>query len=683
MAERLTLTERQRGLATAPAAAAATITDAGLAGTGGMPAAKTAAAATPEDNQAAMEVIPADELDEYVDRASGRMTVKVRGVSTDENSSSPSSEDHAGWIVATRRGRKTEKDSTTGDATQKQQHRPRSPGKRTPATRAQITQRVNSKLARTARMPNLPANDHRVIVRPRCGFAMGRLDLLEFVAAMATSACIPLEATLEDTVCPNFGQNIIVISTPSPDRAGKYDKVREITIKGNKHEIYAYRAAPDNTTKGIIYNIPLAYTQADIDACLLGERNPTVLAAHRMGETTAVIILFDGGRVPQYVKFASLIVRCKLYKQHKEVCRSCGQVGHRKDVCPRPDINVCFACGLHNPQEGHEATCKPVCKLCGGPHPSGTGKCRNKYKTPFVVRQRKMAAKKAGEHRSHDGKVSFVEKEDFPQLRRAGKENNGGTRQRMHSGNRSKSREKSTERRRSLSSHRETWASVAALRNAPLPDKRTAAGETRGRGGRDKSPLSHTSDRADSAEVKELRELVAQLQETVKEQKEMIEQLLRSQTSPATASQQPWQLGSVPRPPSLTPTGESGDGPLQPPAKMRKRTVVAETENEETMNEDSFKEDNESNNGGNATDESRPAPDETGINYGVRIHKLGKRLDKQANQIKVLSEKMTSIEQNIASMKREFTDLRQFIMDQFANLGGKQHGGNQGINDGP
>lgn len=95
MAERLTLTERQRGLATAPAAAVATITDAGLAGTGGMPAAKTAAAATPEDNQAAMEVIPADELDEYVDRDSGRMTVKVRGVSTDENSSSPSSEDHA------------------------------------------------------------------------------------------------------------------------------------------------------------------------------------------------------------------------------------------------------------------------------------------------------------------------------------------------------------------------------------------------------------------------------------------------------------------------------------------------------------------------------------------------------------------------------------------------------------
>ncbi|KAH9361397.1 hypothetical protein HPB48_003929 [Haemaphysalis longicornis] len=602
-----------------------------------MPAAKTAAAATPEDNQAAMEVIPADELDEYVDRDSGRTTVKVRGVSTDENSSSPSSEDHAGWIVATRRGRKIEKDSTTGDATQKQQHRPRSPGKRTPATRAQITQRVNSKLARTARMPNLPANDHRVIVRPRCGFAMGRLDLLEFVAAMATSACIPLEATLEDTVCPNFGQNIIVISTPSQDRAGKYDKVREITIQGNKHEIYAYRAAPDNTTKGIIYNIPLVYTQADIDACLLGERNPTVLAAHRMGETTAVIILFDGGRVPQYVKFASLIVRCKLYKQHKEVCRSCGQVGHRKDVCPRPDINVCFACGLHNPQEGHEATCKPVCKLCGGPHPSGTGKCRNKYKTPFVVRQRKMAAKKAGEHRSHDGKVSFMEKEDFPRLRREGKENNGGT----------------------------------------------PAGETRGRGGRDKSPLSHTSDRADNAEVKELRELVAQLQETVKEQKKMIEQLLRSQTSPATASQQPWRLGSVPRPPSLTPTGESGGGPLQPPAKMRKRTVVAETENEETMNEESVMEDNESNNGGNATDESRPAPDETGINYGVRIHKLGKRLDKQANQIKVLSEKMTSIEQNIASMKREFTDLKQFIMDQFANLGGKQHGGNQGINDGP
>ncbi|KAH9360702.1 hypothetical protein HPB48_020489 [Haemaphysalis longicornis] len=105
-----------------------------------------------------------------------------------------------------------------------------------------------------------------------------------------------------------------------------------------------------------------------------GDRNPTVLAAHRMGETSAIIILFEGHNVPQYVKFASLMMRCRLYKQHKEVCRSCGEIGHRKDVCPRPEKKVCFDCGLHNPPENHQASCKPRCKLCGAPHPSGRGK---------------------------------------------------------------------------------------------------------------------------------------------------------------------------------------------------------------------------------------------------------------------------------------------------------------------
>lgn len=688
MAERqLTLTDRRLGLATASAAAAATTPCAGSAERGDASTMKNVSAETPEDLQAAMEVNVSDEIGDYVGRDSGRMTVRVRGSSIGgAASTSGEEEEHAGWIVATRRGRKTERETTIGDVSsehQRQQlHRPRSPGKRPQLTRTQIKQRVNIKMARAARMPSLPANDHRIIVRPRCGFAIGKQDLLEFVAAMAASARIPLDATLEDTVCPNIGQNIVVISTPSRERADKYDKVRAITLKGTKYEVFAYRAAPNDTVKGIIYNIPLAYTQADINACLIGERNPTILAAHRMGETTAVVVLFEGQVVPQHIKFASLIVRCKIYKQHREVCRQCGEVGHRKDVCPRPDKNVCFACGQQNPPEDHETVCKPSCKLCGGPHPSGTGRCRNKYKTPFLVRQRKMAANGSEKHKGHVGTVSFGGKEDFPQLQRVEKENNGGTRQRSLSrNNRSKSRERSKERKRSHSNNRMTWAKMAARRNAPPPGHSPLAEGGRLRGMRDKSTLSQRGE--GNNEVAALREVIAQLQETIKEQKKIIDQLMKMQPPPQQ-SQLTWQLGNVPRPPAFAPAGDRDAAPSQPPIKMRKRTGTVEAGNEEGMVEEPPKEDT-----GNSTaeifntDECRLTPDDAGINYGVRIHKLSKRMDKQAGQIKVLGEKIVNIEQTTTSIKRDIVDLKQFITKQLGTLGGKQHETTQAFNDGP
>lgn len=675
MADRqLGLTDQRLGPATASAVATNTTPGADLLGPGNAADVKNGATEASEHLLAAMEVNEMEDSGDHVGRTAGRMTVRVRGTTIDEAlSASQEEEEHAGWVVATRRRRKkseesTYKDGPPGKDRQSQQHRPRSPGKRSHATRAQITQRANIKLARTARMPNLPENDHKIIVRPRCGFALGRQDLLEFVAAMAASAQIPLEETLKDTVCPNVGQNIIVISTPSQERANRYDKVRTIALRGNKYEIFAYRAAPNDTVKGIIYGVPPAYTQADINACLLGDRNPTVLAAHRMGETSAIIILFEGHNVPQYVKFASLMMRCRLYKQHKEVCRSCGEIGHRKDVCPRPEKKVCFDCGLHNPPENHQASCKPRCKLCGGPHPSGTGKCRNKYKTPFVVRQRQAASKERPHNGSNDNTVGF----DFPKL--PDRSVRAQARQRSQSRHRGKSAENNNERGRSLSNNRATWATVTSGYPPPARGEKKPA-QRKGSG---PPPRGNREDNAGGSEVAALREIIVQLQETVKEQKEMINRLLAAQlgrTAAPTerAEETGWQLGSVQRPPTLTPAREpiTTSPHHQPPSKIRKRAVTTNNTDEDDMTEEPSAE--ETNNG-NAkepfvSEEIRiPSVEDAGINYGVRIHKLGKRVDKQAGQIKALGEKVASVEANI---KKEIAELKKLIID---SLAGKQHG---------
>ncbi|KAH8008603.1 hypothetical protein HPB51_000036 [Rhipicephalus microplus] len=65
-------------------------------------------------------------------------------------------------------------------------------------------------------------------------------------------------------------------------------------------------------------------------------RNPNGLGARCIKNTTMVIILFDGHKVPNYVYCGPIIHRCTLYKGQIDTCRNCGRVGHHQDVCLHP-----------------------------------------------------------------------------------------------------------------------------------------------------------------------------------------------------------------------------------------------------------------------------------------------------------------------------------------------------------
>ncbi|XP_077550809.1 uncharacterized protein LOC144164165 [Haemaphysalis longicornis] len=86
------------------------------------------------------------------------------------------------------------------------------------------------------------------------------------------------------------------------------------------------------------------------------------------------------------------------------------------DVCPYPDTEICFACGAPNPGPTQKQECTPRCKLCGGAHPTGVAGCKNRYKTPHVVKQRRWERKRAEEQR----RAPPLGLADFPQLRTVG-----------------------------------------------------------------------------------------------------------------------------------------------------------------------------------------------------------------------------------------------------------------------
>lgn len=605
----------------------------------------------------AMDTSPARDQQPILDRSSGRMVVAVPGTSIDETPG-----DIAGWLVATQRGKK----ATPNNAETPQQVSAPQPGKKAAQpTRAQIIKKVNANFAKTARMPNVPRNECKVIVRPRGGLMVGKIMMPELVQAIAGAARISLEDIQRDTICPNVAQNIIVISTPDGERVSRYATIHALMIGNQTYQVCAYAAAPENTVKGVIGGIPLSETPEMIRAKVVNIYNGTALEAHRIGNSHAVIVLFKGDKVPSYVKYCGALIRCRLYRQHKEVCRTCGQVGHRRDVCPRPNVVVCFACGKANPGENHEQECKPRCKLCGGSHPTGTGNCANKFKTPFLLRkrehERKMAAEKAG--KSDQSKVRFSRKDEFPELSPSKQGGRRKSRSESRGRTQSRGRSESRDRRRSPSRDgRKSWTDIAG------------GGAKGGKGAKERQrsrtparkpqndPLASKIMQLEST-IRLLQETVKQQQETMKQQKELIARFTSQQHGNQSGT--PWSVGTAQQAASFTPLGTPVMPPPPPPPqslgqgktpsqKKVRRSSVIESDEDEDLNMNNGDDETESISS-ISTLHSRNTDTQGGLNCGARFKKITARLNRQDKRINEISQKVDNV---ASAMKKLENDVK-------------------------
>ncbi|KAG0443011.1 hypothetical protein HPB47_015387, partial [Ixodes persulcatus] len=104
-------------------------------------------------------------------------------------------------------------------------------GSRAPAS-------VKKRLVAASRMPRLPKEHFRVIVR---------LGQVKIAQALVTAACLSFTNAAEDIICPNAMQNILVVSTLSENNAKTYAGVEAISIDSANYDVSSYLAAPDNT----------------------------------------------------------------------------------------------------------------------------------------------------------------------------------------------------------------------------------------------------------------------------------------------------------------------------------------------------------------------------------------------------------------------------------------------------
>ncbi|KAH7939118.1 hypothetical protein HPB52_006152 [Rhipicephalus sanguineus] len=109
---------------------------------------------------------------------------------------------------------------------------------------------ARNKIIKASRMPPLPKEHFRIIFRPRGGLDVRKTGPIRLGQAIFTAAGLGLDEVIQDIICPNTMQNIIVASTPSRVNADAYLKVELITIGESQHEVSTYEAAPHATCKG-------------------------------------------------------------------------------------------------------------------------------------------------------------------------------------------------------------------------------------------------------------------------------------------------------------------------------------------------------------------------------------------------------------------------------------------------
>ncbi|XP_070395913.1 uncharacterized protein [Dermacentor albipictus] len=236
------------------------------------------------------------------------------------------------------------------------------------------------KKPRVNRLPPLPKEDFKIIVRPHQGLPIKDLTAPQISEAviMATQRKVRGEHFL---LRLKPGSNIFIISTPKQEVADIVRKITTLVINGKQHAVNAYVTAGEDTKKGVVHGFAPHTSPETLQANLrIRTQGVEILRARMLGETKTAVITFYGPMIPRFVYYMGGEIPCYPFKNTVQFCNACMQTGHRTDVCPQPHTSVCSKCGTKEPQPEHE--CKPTCSTCGEEHLAGSKDCKKRYKQP-------------------------------------------------------------------------------------------------------------------------------------------------------------------------------------------------------------------------------------------------------------------------------------------------------------
>lgn len=246
-----------------------------------------------------------------------------------------------------------------------------------PTTQEPASRPAQASKQQQQRNPRLPPGNYTVVYRPRAGLNVTKITPHELTAALAGKCEIPL-ATFHNlvTLVPQATPNVIVASIADPELAITLSNIQTLQMLHTDYEFSTYMKPPPDTCRGVIHGLEVPVTSSNLLEFLQANK-PALIHARMMGQTRSALLTFQGKQVPFYVKVGSMLYRCRPFRRTTQVCRLCGEVGHRMDVCPQPENTRCPDCGQTDPNPGHE--CNPTCQLCSQPHATAGKDCPRRF----------------------------------------------------------------------------------------------------------------------------------------------------------------------------------------------------------------------------------------------------------------------------------------------------------------
>ncbi|KAG0428345.1 hypothetical protein HPB47_024662 [Ixodes persulcatus] len=234
---------------------------------------------------------------------------------------------------------------------------------------------------RQKRLPPLPVDDYKVVIRPRDGLNFSAWTTDKITQAIIAMAQLSAAEMAQATIRIRGDQNLVVVSTPNMESSTRVQQISALTLGTKQYEVTAYLAVPDNSCRGVISGVETRRTAEELTENLRAT-GINILYARMMGQTNTAVITFEGIRVPRFVYLSGGEYPCRPYQPRQQVCGVCLGLGHRTDVCPQPEQSRYTTCGAPGgAMEDHE--CTAHCVNCGGEHPATDPHCPARQRAPY------------------------------------------------------------------------------------------------------------------------------------------------------------------------------------------------------------------------------------------------------------------------------------------------------------
>ncbi|KAH7949140.1 hypothetical protein HPB49_005566 [Dermacentor silvarum] len=230
--------------------------------------------------------------------------------------------------------------------------------------------------------PRLSRDDYIVVLKPRAPFELKSV-LPSDRAGDAIRAYLGEHSSTSFHVWPVWDQNVLVCSVTSLPMAQRLLGDIQLPVGDQQLPFRGHAKASGDICRGVITINP-AETPQRIKSELEWSQG-SILAVRKLGDSTAVVVTFEGTKLPRFIFYHSVVAYVRPYKKTIPACSLCGTIGHRPSACPRPTPGRCTRCGtqVQVTSEGlAEHECNPTCLLCSGPHETGARGCPGKYRKP-------------------------------------------------------------------------------------------------------------------------------------------------------------------------------------------------------------------------------------------------------------------------------------------------------------